>query len=352
MSNLELEKITEKSKMLENEIRKVFLGNPRVVELITIAVLTRGHIILEGNPGVGKTALLLALAKTISGKYERISGTPDLLPYDFLRIAYIEDGKVKESPGPLIKHGDQLAIFFMNEINRVQPKTQSALLEAMEERSVTTPDGKLYYLPHLIVVADRNKLEKEETFELPHAQRDRFFMEIEIPYTDKESEKEIARNPKFRDIKKKSSEVNAIFTLEELKNIEEWIQANIIVSDELIEYIANIAQATRKPSEFDIKPADIGLALSEDEDFHIDDIIAAGISTRGIQLITMAAKTNAALRKSMYVEPEDIKNIIFSVACHRVFLAAHHEKRRSGLAKSLIEAILKKIPTPTPPRKK
>jgi MoxR-like ATPase len=165
---------------LEDEVAKAVIGQPRAIRLLTVAVFARGHVLMEGDVGVGKTTLLRTMARAVGGSYERIEGTIDLLPSDLAYYTYIgSDGKPKVDPGPLLKHGESLSVFFFNEINRARPQVHSLLLRTMAERSVTAFNRE-YSFPHLQVFADRNRIEKEETYELPSAARDRFLMEILI----------------------------------------------------------------------------------------------------------------------------------------------------------------------------
>src|SRR5690606_26416672 len=165
---------------LETEVNGVVLGQAAPIRLLVIAVFSRGHVLLEGDVGVGKTTLLRSVARVIGGGYARIEGTIDLMPADLIYYTYVDElGKPKVAPGPLLKHGESLSTFFFNEVNRARPQMHSLLLRVMAERSVTAFDRE-YRFPHLQVFADRNRVEREETFEIPAAARDRFLMEIEI----------------------------------------------------------------------------------------------------------------------------------------------------------------------------
>ena len=165
---------------LERSITGVIIGQDAAIRLLCISTFSRGHVILEGNVGVGKTTLIRAIARAIGGGYERIEGTVDLMPSDLVYYTFVDsNGKPQVAPGPLLRHGEKLATFFFNEVNRARPQMHSLMLRVMAERSVSAFDRE-YRFPHLQVFADRNRVEREETFEIPAAARDRFLMEIEI----------------------------------------------------------------------------------------------------------------------------------------------------------------------------
>src|SRR5687768_7671371 len=191
----------EKALSLEKEIGKVIVGQNRVIRLITTAIFARGHVLLEGDVGVGKTTLLRAFARAIGGAYERVEGTIDLMPNDLVYYTYIsEEGKPRVDPGPLLKNGETLAVFFFNEINRARPQVHSLMLRVMAEKSANAFNRE-YRFPHLIVFADRNRVEKEETFEVSAAARDRFMLEVLIE-TPREAElqRQLMFEPRFHDV--------------------------------------------------------------------------------------------------------------------------------------------------------
>jgi MoxR-like ATPase len=180
MSDTQLADWRNHALTLESEVNKVVVGQETPVRLITTSIFARGHVLLEGDVGVGKTTLLRAFSRGIGGAYQRIEGTIDLMPNDLVYHTYLgEDGKPHVSAGPLLMSGENLSIFFFNEINRARPQVHSLLLRVMAERSLTA-FNKEHYFPHMLVFADRNQVEKEETFDIPSAARDRFMMEIPI----------------------------------------------------------------------------------------------------------------------------------------------------------------------------
>ena len=190
----------ERALALEAEVGKAVVGQRRALRLVNTAVFARGHVLLQGDVGVGKTTLLRAFAQVLGGRFARIEGTVDLMPNDLVYHAYIgADGRPAVQPGPLIRHGEQLSIFFFNEINRARPQVHALMLRAMAERSVSAFDRE-HRLPHLLVFADRNRLEREETFEISSAARDRFMMEITIePPADEAMRRALMFDPRFHD---------------------------------------------------------------------------------------------------------------------------------------------------------
>ena len=170
----------ERALGFEREIHKAVIGLSHPVRQIALAVFARGHVMLEGDVGVGKTTLLRAVARGLGGAYERVEGTIDLMPADLVYHTYIDEhGQPRVDPGPLLKHGEGLSVFFFNEVNRARPQVHSLLLRVMAERSVTAFNRE-YVFPYLQVFADRNRVEREETFEIPSAARDRFMMELRV----------------------------------------------------------------------------------------------------------------------------------------------------------------------------
>jgi MoxR-like ATPase len=170
----------ERALALEAAVGQAVIGQARVIRLVNLAVFARGHVLLQGDVGVGKTTLLRAFAQVLGGNFARTEGTIDLMPNDLVYYTYISaEGRPAVEPGPLIRHGEDLAIFFFNEINRARPQVHSLLLRVMAERSVSAFNREFRF-PHLIVFADRNRVEREETFEISSAARDRFMMEVTI----------------------------------------------------------------------------------------------------------------------------------------------------------------------------
>lgn len=323
---------------LENEIKKIMVGQDHTIRLINVALFARGHVLLEGDVGVGKTTLLRAFARAIGGEYERVEGTVDLMPNDLLYYAYLtQDGKPRVDRGPLLKHGDALATFFFNEINRARPQVHSLLLRAMAERSVTAFNREFFF-PHLQVFADRNRVEKEETFEIPPAARDRFLAEvlIEMP-GNTELQRELMFSARFHDADALVDQVTrAIVPYTELNAIAALIQQEIGTSDTLQRYALELCQATRNPAKFGIKLDGIG----------VDDLVQAGASPRGMSMMIRAAKVAAWLEGRNMLVPEDIHTVYFATIAHRVFFTPVYELRRSEVSAEFMKNILEQVSTP------
>ncbi len=326
------------ARAIEAAVKTAMVGQDEAVRLLCIATFTRGHVILEGSVGVGKTTLLRAIARALGGGYERIEGTVDLMPSDLIYHTYVDaDGKPKVAPGPLLKHGEALATFFFNEINRARPQMHSLMLRVMAERSVSAFNRE-YQFPHLQVVADRNRVELEETFEVPAAARDRFLMEIEIkPPTNLKLLQQLMVDTRFHDTEQLLSQVPAqIVDYRELNGISAAIQARIFTSEAIQEYALNLCRATTDPRDF-------GITLSDTD---MTRLIQAGVSPRGMSYLLRAARVAAWLNGRQSVLPEDIHEVFFAVVAHRVFFRPAFELRRGELARELTDQILQLVATP------
>src|SRR5690349_14357136 len=180
LSDEQLQDWHSRALRVESVVASAIIGQQPLIRLLNVAVFARGHVLLEGDVGVGKTTLLRAFARAVGGEFERVEGTIDLMPGDLVYHTYVDaDGKPRIEPAPLLRHGDRLTTFFFNEINRARPQVQSLLLRAMAERSVSAFNQE-YRFPVMLVFADRNRVEREETFELASAARDRFLFEVQM----------------------------------------------------------------------------------------------------------------------------------------------------------------------------
>jgi MoxR-like ATPase len=322
----------------EQQINNTILGQQQAIRHCAISVFARGHVLLEGNVGVGKTTLLRAIAQGLGGDYQRIEGTIDLMPADLIYYTYLDSkGKPQIDPGPLLKQGERLATFFFNEINRARPQVHSLLLRVMAERSVSAFNQD-YQFPHVQVFADRNRIEKEETFELPAAARDRFMMEVNIDTpTDDNVLAELIFNPRFHDVDKLIAEIESgTMAYYKLNDIAQDIQQSIQPSEKLHEYALHLWKATQRP-------ADYGIKLSDTE---MNQLIQAGSSPRGMSFLIRAAKVNAWLENRTTLLPEDLQAVFQVTMAHRIFLNPIYSYRKEELMPELIKGILERISAP------
>ncbi len=334
----QFETAREHALAMEKVVNQVVIGQEKAVRLILIALHSRGHVLLEGGVGVGKTTLLRAFAKALGGAFGRIEGSVDLMPNDLLYSAWVNaDGKPVIDPGPLISKGEETAVFFFNEINRARPQVQSLLLRAMAERSVDA-FGKEFRFPHMVVFADRNAVEKEETFELSAAARDRFLFEINISRPEQDAtRRKLIFDPAFHDVDALLASVTEpLLDYRDLNELDTQIQKAIFVSPEIENYVVRIWDATWQPEKLDLQLPDI----------FIEDLVVAGASVRGMSALVRAAKVCAWLESRDHVLPEDIHTVLQAALTHRVFLSPVYEGRREKIMPLFLSALRDHIPTP------
>ncbi|SNR96446.1 MoxR-like ATPase [Methylobacillus rhizosphaerae] len=335
---IDLNEWRERALSFEKAANKVVLGLERQVRALTIAIFSRGHVLLEGDVGVGKTTLLKAASRLLGGAYQRIEGAIDLMPGDFLYHAYIDqNGQPAVAPGPLLRHEEDLAVFFFNEINRARPQAHSLLLRLMAERSVNAFNRE-YAFPHLTVFADRNGLEREETFELPAAARDRFFMEISITAPeDREFQRDLMFSTRFHDADALISTLEeGLVPYDKLNAVSATIQEHVRAELALQDYAVNLWQALRHPEQAGV----------EIEDVEISRLIAGGASPRGMGMLMRAARTRAWLENRDYLTPDDIRAVFPETVGHRIFFTPAYELRRDDIAPALLNGVLNKITAP------
>ncbi len=320
------EKVQSKGFLLEdvlNEIGKVIVGQKYMVERILIGLFTRGHILVEGVPGLAKTLAIKTLSDILDIKFQRIQFTPDLLPADVIGTLIYDQStnKFRIQKGPVFAN-----LILADEINRAPAKVQSALLQAMEEKEVTIGKETYELEKPFLVMSTQNPIEQEGTYPLPEAQVDRFLLKLNIDYPSKEEELEILN----RMSGKEPPAVNKLLKPEEIIEIQELVD-NIYVDDKLREYIVDIVFATREPSKYGLNE------LNEQIDF--------GASPRGTIGLIKAARAYAFLRRRGYVIPDDIKAISKDVLRHRIVLS--YEAEAIGVtAEDIVEKIINTVEVP------
>jgi MoxR-like ATPase len=323
---------------LEKEVGSAVIGQAPVLRLLTTAVFARGHVLLQGDVGVGKTTLLRAYSHVLGGAFARIEGSVDLMPNDLLYYTYInEQGRPAVEPGPLIQHGEALSIFLFNEINRARPQVHALMLRAMAERSVQAFNRE-HSLPHLLVFADRNRVEREETFEISSAARDRFMMEITIepPSTDAER-RALVFDPRFHDTDRLVATLApALVDHRQLNTVAQSVQTHVRASDALQNYALALWRATATPAEFGVQLPGIDAAR----------VVLAGASPRGMSLLLRAARTAAWLDGRDFVTPDDVRAVFSPTLSHRLVYQPVYEMQRHEIAPLLMPAILAAVAAP------
>jgi MoxR-like ATPase len=301
---------------LRDNIEKVLLGKPEAVRFVITSLAAGGHLLLEDVPGVGKTTLARALACSIAGEFRRIQFTPDLLPSDILGVSIYraEKGDFEFKPGPVFCN-----ILLADEINRTTPRTQSALLEAMNERQVTI-DGVAHQLPRpFMVLATQNPYEFEGTYPLPESQLDRFLMRVRIGYPGRESEALMIRQ------QQRSHPLDTLTAVTDGAGIEALQRAacEIEIETSLMDYILDIVQATR-------------------ESPHVD----VGASPRATLALARASRALALVEGRNYVIPDDIKQLASPVLAHRIICRARYQDPDSLPAEAVLDEILEATAVP------
>jgi len=320
------ERIESKSSfvnMIFKGMDQTIVGQKHLLESLLIGLLSDGHILLEGVPGLAKTLAIKTLASLIDAQYSRIQFTPDLLPADLIGTMIYSQKKEEF----LVKHGPVFANFILaDEINRAPAKVQSALLEAMQERQVTIGE-KTYKLPEpFLVMATQNPIEQEGTYPLPEAQVDRFMLKVIINYPKKEEEKLIIR----QNISGIKPEIKPILRKQEILEARKIV--NEVYLDEKIEkYIVDIVFATRFPQEHGLP--------------NLKDMISFGASPRASINLALAARSYAFIKRRGYVIPEDIRAVCFDVLRHRIGLT-YEAEARNLTTEEIISEILNKVEVP------
>ncbi len=309
---------------MKNEISRVIVGQEHMIDCAIIAMLTGGHILLEGVPGLAKTLLCNTIAKVVDCQFKRIQFTPDLLPADLTgSLAYRqEDATFYAKKGPVFAN-----LVLADEINRAPAKVQSALLEAMQEKQVTIGD-ETYPLPRpFLVIATQNPIDQEGTYSLPEAQLDRFMMKVIVDYPTIDEEKLILQ----RKTDSQNIVINPITTASNIISAANCVESSIYIDERVQDYIVRIVYATRKPDLIDLPK--------------LKTCIARGASPRATIALASAAKAYAFMKLRAFVTPDDIQELATDVLRHRISLTYEAEADNISTV-DIIEAIISKVPTP------
>lgn len=301
---------------LRANIQKVYLGNQSAIDKLIVCLLARGHVLIEDVPGVGKTMLATTLARSLDATITRIQLTPDMLPSDVLGVTVWDQAKseFEFKPGPIFSN-----IVLADEINRTTPRTQSALLEAMNEGQVSIDGHTRKLLEPFIVIATQNPFEFEGTYFLPESQLDRFLMRLHLGYPSPEDEARILTLNPSRNV---LHDIKPVMTASDLVELQGKVN-QIKVDPTLIEYVVKIANATRESDQLQI-----------------------GVSPRGTLALTQAAKATAMMHKRDYVVPDDVVSNVVPVFAHRV-ISKNYMHDADGIATHrIIQQILETVPSP------
>lgn len=313
-----MSELRESLNHVKTEIGKVIVGQESMIEHLLVALLSNGHVLIEGVPGVAKTITAKLLAKTVDVGFSRIQFTPDLMPSDILGTSVFnaKNADFEFKKGPVFSN-----FILIDEINRSPAKTQAALFEVMEERQITM-DGIRYEMEEpFLVVATQNPIEHEGTYRLPEAQLDRFLFKINVGYPNLEQEILIIKNQHENKLDDKTAPVQTVISAQQLKNYQRLVK-DVIVEQHLLEYIAKIIINTRE-----------------------NQFLYLGASPRASLALLTASKSFGALRGRDFVTPEDIKEASFAVLRHRVVVSP--EREMEGLtADEIIRQILEAIEIP------
>jgi MoxR-like ATPase len=309
--------------MVTLEMNKVIIGQKHLVESLLIGLLSNGHILLEGVPGLAKTLAIKSLANTISARFSRIQFTPDLLPADLLGTMIYSQKKEEFT----IKKGPIFANFILaDEINRAPAKVQSALLEAMQERQITISDTTFKLEEPFLVMATQNPIEQEGTYPLPEAQVDRFMLKVVINYPNREEERQIIN----QNLLKQFPETSAILKPEDIIKAREVVK-DVYIDEKIQKYIVDIVFATREPQQYQLEK--------------YQEMISYGASPRAGISLAQAAKAFAFIKRRGYVIPEDVRAVCRDVLRHRIGLS-YEAEANNITSEEIITDILNTVEVP------
>ncbi|MEY4935232.1 MAG: MoxR family ATPase [Bacteroidota bacterium] len=308
---------------LQAETAKVIVGQQNMIDRLLIGLLTRGHILLEGLPGLAKTLAIKTLSAAVNAQFSRIQFTPDLLPADIIGTMIYNPNKAEFA----VRKGPIFANFVLaDEINRAPAKVQSALLEAMAERQVTIGNDTFKLAEPFLVLATQNPIEQEGTYPLPEAQVDRFMLKVKITYPNQAEEREIVR----RNLTGMFSAVNKVVSIDEILRARQVV-SRVYMDEKIEQYILDIVFATRTPEKYGLP--------------RLKNMIEYGGSPRASINLALAAKAYAFLKRRGYVIPEDVRQICQDVLRHRIGLT-YEAEAENMTAEDIVNQIINKIEVP------
>jgi MoxR-like ATPase len=320
------QQVKEQSKFVRKlmaELSKVIVGQKYMVERLLVCLLSNGHVLLEGVPGLAKTTAVRVLSECIDTKFQRIQFTPDLLPADLVgtQVYSPKDGQFTVKKGPIFAN-----LILADEINRAPAKVQSALLEAMQERQVTIADQTFPLNEPFLVLATQNPIEQEGTYPLPEAQMDRFMLKLKISYPNKQEERQIID----RVIVGQDLHLEPVVTPRDIIDARNAVNS-VYIDDKIKDYIVNLVFATREPA---------GVGLSE-----LASMIEYGASPRASIYLSQTAKAYAFMQGRGYVTPQDVKSISMDVLRHRVIIS-YEAEAEDLTSEDIIQKILDHVEVP------
>lgn len=320
------DRVAEKADLIHRlnaELGKAIIGQEEMISRLLIGLLTGGHVLLEGVPGLAKTTAITALAKALSVGFQRIQFTPDLLPADLVgtMIYAPADGSFKTRKGPIFSN-----LILADEINRAPSKVQSALLEAMQERQVTIGDETFPLEKPFLVLATQNPIEQEGTYPLPEAQVDRFMLKVKITYPKPEEERKVLDMA----LDEAMRPVQEVLHPQDIFDMQDVVRM-IYIDDQVKDYIVSVVRATREPGEFKLAK--------------VAPLIDFGASPRATIFLGIGARANAFLNGRAYVTPQDVKDVAYDILRHRVVLTYEAEAEEMT-SEDVIREILAAVPVP------
>ncbi|MCC4273121.1 MAG: AAA family ATPase [Marinomonas sp.] len=311
---------------LRTQLNHTVVGQSALVDDLLIALIAKGHVLLEGPPGIAKTTAAKSLAQAIQASFQRIQFTPDLLPGDVTGsdVYQQHSGKFEFTPGPIMHD-----IVLADEINRAPAKVQSALLEAMGERQVTVGQTTYPLSKQFFVIATQNPIEQEGTYPLPEAQLDRFIMKLLVDYPDAETERQVLQLVREQDKQSAPASTSSI-SLDDIKDLQQQA-LNVYMADAVEQYIIHLVMATRQPTQY------------FEDDGQMASLIDFGVSPRATLALDRCARAHAILGGRDYVTPDDVRAIVHNVFRHRL-IPSFQAVAQNLSTEQLINMILAKVP--------